>query len=190
MGKTFRERFVLYETGIKGLALELDNEVSIPMNEALQNGRANYVLFQSLAARCTGLSQGSEGASSDLSEGHEVKAYSDHELHPENKFDLFQTSASSTFGANNNGPKINRMIKEGDYNSALKICVETGYQKNVAYIYTNTRAYVPTVPFRYMIIPTEDVLKLLSKEDPRKISRSALLAKIKKIVRINARDIS
>ena len=158
------------------------------MNEGLSNGRANYVLFQSLVARCTGLSEGSEGAASDLSEGHEVKAYYDYDLYPES--DEFQTSASSTFGANNKGPVIKKLLDNGDYQAALKICVETGYSKNHAYVYTNTRKYIAEVPFRYVIVPTKDVLALLSKKDPRLISRDAILKRVKKTVVINADEIT
>jgi hypothetical protein len=173
----------LYELPIASLTLTTKSGTSIEMNEGLSNGRASYVLFQSLVARCTGLVEGSEGAASDLSEGHEVKAYYDHELYPES--DDFQTSASSTFGANNKGPTIKRLLGAGDYQSALKICIETGYQKNQAYVYTNTRKYIAEVPFRYIIVPKDDVLEMLSKEDPRLISRDAILKKITKTVQID-----
>lgn len=184
----YRKPYVLYELPISSLVLTTKSGATIEMNEGLSNGRANYVLFQSLVARCTGLLEGSEGAASDLSEGHEVKAYYDHELYPEH--DDFQTSASSTFGANNKGPLIKRLLDNGDYQSALKICIETGYEKNQAYVYTNTRKYIAEVPFRYVIVPTKDVLALLSKKDPRLISRDAILKRVKKTVVINADEIT
>jgi hypothetical protein len=179
----YRKPYVLYELPISSLILTTKSGASIEMNEGLSNGRANYVLFQSLVARCTGLLEGSEGAASDLSEGHEVKAYYDHELYPEN--DDFQTSASSTFGANNKGPIIKRLLAEGDYGSALKICTETGYEKNQAYVYTNTRKYIAEVPFRYIIVPKDDVLEMLSKDDPRLISRDAILKKVAETIQID-----
>ena len=182
-----RRPYVLYELPIAALTLTTKSGASIEMNEGLSNGRANYVLFQSLVARCTGLLEGSEGAASDLSEGHEVKAYYDHELYPEN--DDFQTSASSTFGANNRGPVIKRLLGAGDYQSALKICSETGYDKNQAYVYTNTRKYVAEVPFRYIIVPKDDVVRMLSKEDPRLISRDAILKKVTETIEIDPRAI-
>jgi hypothetical protein len=185
--RNYRDPFVVYELPIKSLTLTTKSGAQILMNEGLNNGRANYVLFQSLVARCTGLSEGSEGAASDLSEGHEVKAYYDHDLYPES--DEFQTSASSTFGANNKGPVIKKLLDNGDYQAALKICVETGYAKNNAYVYTNTRKYIAEVPFRYVIVPTKDVLGLLSKNDPRLISRDAILQRVKKTVVINADEI-
>ena len=179
----YRKPYVLYELPISSLVLTTKSGATIEMNEGLSNGRANYVLFQSLVARCTGLLEGSEGAASDLSEGHEVKAYYDHELYPEH--DAFQTSASSTFGANNKGPLIKRLLDTGDYQSALKICIETGYEKNQAYVYTNTRKYIVEVPFRYIIVPKNDVLDMLSKEDPRLISRDGILKKVKTTIQID-----
>ena len=104
-------------------------------------------------------------------------------MYPEH--DDFQTSASSTFGANNKGPLIKRLLDNGDYQSALKICIETGYEKNQAYVYTNTRKYIAEVPFRYIIVPKLDVLDMLSKEDPRLISRDGILKKVKKTVQID-----
>jgi len=183
----YRTPLVLYELQIGTLELLLPGNVRLNMSTTLSNGRANYILFQNLASRCTGLAAGSEGGASDLAEGHEVKAYSDATLYP-NK-DLFQTSASSTFGANNNGPLIKRLLEAGDYAGALRVCKETGYDKNRAYIYTNTRDFRPSVPFRYVIVPKELVLRLLSPQDPRNISRNAILSRVQRVERINPKSL-
>jgi hypothetical protein len=105
-------------------------------------------------------------------------------LYPEDKHDLFQTSASSTFGANNNGPRIKRLLETNDYESALKICRVTGYDHNDFYIYTNTKGFKPTVPLKFFVVPTIDVISNLNPSDPRQISRKLLLAKIKKTVQL------
>jgi hypothetical protein len=172
------EPFVLYEGAIQGLTLNAFG-ASIPVSDILTNGRANYVLFQKLVGLCAGLDAHSEGGDSDLSgDGamYEVKAYPDHELHPGSRFDLFHTAASSTFEANNRGPVIKQLLADQKYAEALKICVDTGYGKNDFYVYTNTSKFNTSTPFRFVILPTETVLTLLSTTDPRLLSRTAVLA--------------
>ena len=103
-----REPHVLYEVPIRGLALELATGQRLDVSATLTNGRANYVLFQHVVARCTGLSENSEGAAADLVDdagrGYEVKSYKDPEAYPF-KDERFHTAASSTFPANNRGPR-------------------------------------------------------------------------------------
>ena len=179
------EPYSLYEVAIESLKLTLKNGKQYEFPETLANGRANYVLFEELVRALTGLSKtaGSDHSGPDGTK-FEQKAYKDPELYPSENHDYFQTSASSTFGANNDGPRIKRLLDTNDYESALKICRVTGYDHNDFYIYTNTRGFKANIPLRYFVVPTIDVIKNLNPEDPRQISRSVLLAKIKKTVKL------
>jgi hypothetical protein len=89
--------------------------------------------------------------------------------------DLFHTGASCTAPANNYGPVITKMLSEGHYDAALALCREKGYDKNDFYIYTNTGKFKAGVPLRFVMLPTSRVLDLLSRKDPRLISRAAIL---------------
>ena len=173
---TFLEPFVLYEVPISSLTLTLGSGKAYEFPDTLRNGRANYILFEELIRAITGLfkEKQSDHVSSD-GKKYEQKAYPDPEIYPEAKFDNFQTSASSTFGANNNGPRIKKLLEESSYEEALKICKETGYSKNDFYIYTNTSGYKLEIPFRYIVIPVESVLERLNRKDPREISRVSIL---------------
>lgn len=175
----YLEPFVLYETGIDSLRLILNSGSQLQFPDTLANGRANYILFEELVRTLTGL-QKTAGSDHEGSGGlrYEQKAFSDRELHPSASKNLFQTSASSTFGANNQGPKIDKLLASGDYAAALEICEETGYSKNDFYIYTNTRGYNPSVPFRHIVVPTSFVLSNLDLGDPRLISRDILLENV------------
>lgn len=173
-----REPFVLYEGSIAGLTVEAFGS-SIDVSDILSNGRANYILFQKLVGLCAGLDSHSEGGDSDLSGGdvkYEVKAFADPQSHPAARHDLFHTAASSTFGPNNRGPEIKRLLDAGSYQAALEVCKQTGYAKNDFYVYTNTSHFDISTPFRYVILPTATVLDLLSESDPRLIDRKKVLA--------------
>ena len=181
----FNEMKTLYEVGIDRLALVLDDGTEKVFPEALSNGRANYILFEYLVRDLAGISKttvsdhkGDDGAR------YEQKAFPDFDLYP-NAPDLFRISASSTFGANNNGPKIKRFLEEGDYASALEICQATGYRKNDFYVLTNTSNFEPHVPFRYVILPTSELVANLDPSDPRLISRTWVLNQITKTVKIS-----
>lgn len=171
---------VLYELPLTSLTLTIGGGIPVDASLLLSSGRANYILFQDLVARCAGWQRGSEGGDSDLvtadEQTAEVKAFYDRETHPSTaaKFEQVHTAASSTFGPNNNGPKVKRLLAAGDYQAALTLCKETGYDKNAFYVYTNTRGFTSKVPFRYLILPTAVVLANLSLNDPREISRSRL----------------
>ena len=173
-----REPHVLYEVPIRGLALELATGQRLDVSATLTNGRANYVLFQHVVARCTGLSENSEGAAADLVDdagrGYEVKSYKDPEAYPF-KDERFHTAASSTFPANNRGPQVRGLLRAGDYAGALRVCRETGYDKNDFYVYVNTGGFTPGVPLRYCVLPTNEVLGLLEPDDPRLVRRRAVL---------------
>ena len=179
------EPYSLYEVGIKSLILTLKNGSQYEFPDTLANGRSNYILFEELIRKLTGLKKtsGSDHTASDGTK-YEQKAFNDNILYPEDKYDLFQTSASSTFGANNNGPRVKRLLEANDYESALKICRVTGYDHNDFYIYTNTKGFKPTVPLKYIVVPTVDVISNLNPSDPRQISRKILLAKVKKTVQL------
>lgn len=179
---------VLYEVKLKGLVLEVDHGDKFDATHLLANGRANYILFESFIAQCAGLNPNSQGGASDLcdenGQGYEVKSYKDPLSFPDLRHDKFHTGASSTFGPNNHGPTIKRLLRAGDYSEAFKICKELGFNKNDFYIYVNSAQYDIKIPLRYIILATADVLALLSKDDPRVISRSEILAKAKKTVRL------
>lgn len=179
------EPYSMYEVGIKSLILTLNNGTQYEFPDTLANGRANYILFEELIRKITGLKKTSvsDHIASDGTK-YEQKAFNDIVLYPNEKHDLFQTSASSTFGANNNGPRIKRLLETNDYESALKICRVTGYDHNDFYIYTNTKGFKPTVPLKFFIVPTIDVISNLNPSDPRKISRKVMLAQIKKNVQL------
>ncbi len=188
MANSFRDPFTLYELDIHSLTLNLATGPSLDVTGTLTNGRASYILFQHLVANLSGLGEFSEGGDSDLVDeagrGYEVKSYRDPELWPRTTWDLFHTSASSTFGPNNHGPRIKQLLREGAYDEALDICMRSGYDKNAFYVYTNTGGFVPEIPFRYFIVPTQTVLDTLSRADPRQISRRSLLALLTDTVRI------
>jgi hypothetical protein len=174
--------FVLYEIKLKGLVLELEGGSKFDASHLLANGRANYILFENFIAQCAGLNPNSQGGASDICDssgrGYEVKSYKDPSTYPGARSDLFHTAASSTFGPNNHGPTIKRLLQAGKYAEALKICKETGFDKNEFYIYVNSAQYDISVPLRYLIVPKKDVLAMISREDPRIISRSMILSKV------------
>ncbi len=177
------EPYVLYELGVASLTLNLAGGGSIDMTGTLANGRSNYLLFEQLVRDLIGLERtaGSDHVAADGCR-YEQKAYTDPQIDP--AADLFQTSASSTFGANNNGPKVKAFLEAGDYPGALAICAATGYDHNDFYIYTNTRSYNPSVPFRFLIVPKVDVVGLLDASDPRLISRSVVLGRVTRTERL------
>jgi hypothetical protein len=166
--------FTLYSLDIAGLSLNLGSGGSISMPEALKNGRANYIIFEELVRNLTGLKKAKGSDHVDTNgKTYEQKSFVDEALDPMG--DIFRTSSSSTFGANNKGPEVKRLLEMDDYRAALKLCKVTGYNKNDYYIYTNTGQYEVSVPFKYIIVPTSSVLRLLSQTDPRLISRSEIL---------------
>jgi hypothetical protein len=182
------EPHILYEVKLKGLVLEIDHGAKFDATHLLANGRANYILFENFIAQCAGLSPNSQGGASDLCDdlgrGYEVKSYRDPESFPGTRNDMFHTAASSTFGPNNHGPTIKRLLQSGNYAEALEICRESGFDKNDFYIYVNSAQYDVSIPLRYMILPTSEVLSLLSSDDPRLISRAEILARARKKVAI------
>lgn len=171
---------VLYEAELAGLSLFLGNGDELDVTFALTSGRANYILFQWLACHFTGLSSNGEGGNADLCDSvgrtFEVKSYKDPALHSAAKHDLFHTAASSTFGPNNHGPAIAKLLKADNYPEAFRLCEAAGYAHNDFYVYTNTSQFQLSVPFRFFILPTSDVVARLSLSDPRLVSRRHLLA--------------
>lgn len=170
--------FTMYEVGVNRLALILSDGTEKTFPEALKNGRANYVIFESLVRDLAGL-QDTTGSDHQDAEGkkYEQKSYVDPKL-ANGSSDLFHCCASSTFGPNNDGPRVKHFLDEGDYESALALCKLKGYSKNDYYIFTNSGHYSTEVPFRYFIIPTQELIENLSSEDPREVSLSKLLAMI------------
>lgn len=180
----FRSPWVLYQLDLTSLTLEGPG-FSLDVTKMLRNGRVSYGVIEPLVARCTGLDAGTQGRGADLSEGHEVKAYADPALDsPRARIgkDVIHTAASCTFASNGVVSKdVRDALGRGDYRSALTICKETGYDLNDAYIYTNTAGFDPTrVPFRYVVVPSEDVIRMLCRDDPRRIHRRVLLEKVRR----------
>lgn len=176
---------VLYECPIKGLTLHLEDR-EIDMTFILENGRANYILFENLTGMLTGLDQNSQGGKADLCDSngkqYEVKSFPDIDTYPSEKFDLFHTAASSTFGPNNKGPIVKKLLGAGDYEGALLVCKEAGYNHTDFFVYTNTSKFKPTSPFRFTIVSKGDVLNLLEPHDPRLVSRRRILSLCNEVV--------
>lgn len=166
----------LYWTNLQDAVLRDTQGGALDLTELLRNGRASYMVFEALVRHFTGFSK-TTGSDHIDSQGrrYEQKAYKDIVLHPGSE-DLFHTCASSTFGPNNDGPVIKKLLLQNDYDAARAICENKGYSKNDFYVYTNTGQYSPEVRFQYMIVSTRDVLKHLSSSDPRLISRAKLLS--------------
>lgn len=178
--------YVLYEIDLKGLKLEFGNGSELDVSHLLSNGRANYILFENLISTFSGIGANSQGGKSDLRDiagyNYEVKSYQDVAINPAPKADLFHTASSSTFGANNHGPAVKKLLDTGRYPEALQLCKEKGYDKNDFYVYVNSAQYRINIPLSYVIIPKPDVLGLLSKSDPRLISRRDVLDRVTKKV--------
>lgn len=187
----YRDPLVLYEVPLGALTITVGDGFSIDVSDTLSNGRSNYVLVQRLAALFAGLSANSEGGAADLvaddGSTFEVKAYCDHELHPGVSRSVrdIHTAASSTFGPNNKGPEIAALLADGDYDSAFALCRATGFSKADHYLYTNTRRFEPGVPLRYLVVPTVDMIAMLSRTDPRILPREALLNRVRRVVRLD-----
>lgn len=171
--------FTMYEIRIEKLSLVLGDGTEKIFPDALASGRANYMLFEALVRDFAGLEK---TTSSDHKDGagktYEQKAYEDPELYPKSK-DLFRCSSSSTFGANNDGPKVKALLSAGDYEGALELCKSKGFNKNDYYIFTNSGNYKTDVPFRYFIIPKDVLVENLDSEDPRLISKTRLFGMVK-----------
>jgi hypothetical protein len=170
--------FTMYEINVDRLALVLADGSEKVFPEALASGRANYMLFEALVREFAGLEK-TTGSDHKDAQGktYEQKAYEDPDLYPNSK-DLFRCSSSSTFGANNDGPKVKKLLENNDYEGALELCKAKGYNKNNFYIFTNSGSFRTEIPFRYFIIPKETVVSELDSEDPRMISKSKLFSMI------------
>ncbi len=166
--------FTMYEIRVDRLALVLGDGSEKVFPDALASGRANYMLFEALVRDFSGLERTTSSDHKDA-EGrtYEQKAYEDPELYPKSK-DLFRCSSSSTFGANNDGPKVKHFLENNDYASALELCKVKGYNKNDFYIFTNSGSFRTEIPFRYFIIPKDNLIAELDSEDPRMISKTKL----------------
>lgn len=173
------ELFTMYEINIDRLALVLADGSEKVFPEALASGRANYILFEELVREFAHLEKAKVSDHKDSTgRTYEQKAYEDPELYPKSK-DLFRCSSSSTFSANNDGPKIKKFLEDDDYASALELCKIKGYNKNDFYVFTNSGNFKVSVPFRYFIIPKETLISELDEKDPRLISKTTLFKMIK-----------
>jgi hypothetical protein len=180
MKANLRKTGVLYETEIKFVLEAIDAAKNkIKLDSILKNGRGSYLIFQDVAAYYAGLTGGTEGSGSDLVEeesgnGYEVKSYHDHVVFPESRYDEVHCGPSSVFANNSSASKYKKLIQEEDYKSALELCFEKGYGKNDFYVFTNTSKFKNGF-FRYLVIHRDDLIKIVEKEDPAKVSRKKLL---------------
>lgn len=173
------EEYTMYEMELDRLVLKTKSGKEFVFPEALSNGRANYIIFESLIRSITGLQKTSGSDHQDnLGRKYEQKSYEDPELYPTSK-DLFRCSSSSTFSANNHGPKVDAFVDAGEYAKALEVCMKTGYNKNDFYIFTNTGGYEPRVPFRFFLLDKEKLLSNLDSKDPRLVSKTVLFGMLK-----------
>jgi hypothetical protein len=165
--------FIIYEIKIKGLYLHwARKKQSFP--EALRNGRANYPIFEELIREVTGLQKATTfDHQSSKGEIYEQKSYLEPVMYPK-KGKLFHISRSKTFGANNEGPTYKKLLDAGNYKAA-KEKLMPDYKKINYFIFTNTGEYEPNTPFRFVVMPRKDVLSILDKKDPRRISRLDML---------------
>ena len=178
------ETYTLYEMELDRLVLNTKSGREFVFPEALSNGRANYIIFESLIRNITGLVKTSGSDHKDeLGKKYEQKSYEDPDLYPKSE-DLFRCSSSSTFSANNHGPKVDAYIEKGEYEKALELCKSTGYNKNDFYIFTNTGRYAPSVPFRFFIVEKKVLLENLDLKDPRLVSKTVLFNMLKSKIKI------
>jgi len=185
MSHNLRTPGVLYEVEIKFVLRALDARGgAISLDAILKNGRGSYLIFQAVASHYAGLVAGTEGKGSDLVEedsgdGYEVKSYPDPDNHA--RKDEIHCGPSSVFASNSSAPAYKKLLKEGDYKGALRLCYEKGYGKNDYYLFTNTAGYAPEQKhFRYLIIHRDDLVKIVEPMDPAKLSRVKLLATAKR----------
>jgi hypothetical protein len=167
--------FVLYETKIKDFTLNLEDGRSFWFPETLSNGRVSYVVFECLVREFAELYKAKKSDHTDGDVLYEQKAYVDPVKDPKFKHSVIDCAPSSLQGPNNHGPTIKALLEDGDYHTALEICIEKGYGLNEFYVFTNTRKFDVSVPFRFFILPTEALLANLNKLDPRVVSRGVLL---------------
>lgn len=171
---------VMYEVNIKSLDLVFEDRTSF-YPESLHNGRASYVVFEELCRELTGLQKGSGNDHIDeAGRSYEQKSYEDKELFPRKK-GVLSLGASSTFGANNNGKAVKKLIDAGDYKGALEFCkkVKNGYDGIDFFVFTNTGGFNVKIPFRFFVLEKETVMSHLDSKDPRKASRDSLLSVLK-----------
>ena len=170
----------LYELGVKRLNLITSNGKIFSFPEALRNGRSSYVIFENLIRELTGLESVRHFDHIDQKGNiYEQKSYKDPQIHPKSSPE-FQCSSSNTFGANNYGPKVKKLLKKGDYPGALKLCKDLSYKEIDFFIFTNTSQWSPKVPLRFFMVSKANVLKSLSKTDPRLVCRDRLMATLRR----------
>lgn len=185
MSHDLRTPGILYEVKIEFFLHALDAKGgTISLDAILKNGRGSYLIFQAVASHYAGLVAGTEGKGSDLVEedsgdGYEVKSYPDPDNHP--RMDEIHCGPSSVFANNSSAAAYKKLLNEGDFKGALRLCHEKGYSKNDYYLFTNTARYASGQKhFRYLIIHRDELVKIVEPMDPAKLSRSRLLATAKR----------
>jgi hypothetical protein len=170
----------LYELGLKRLNLITNSGKIFSFPEALKNGRSSYVIFENLIRELTGFEKVKHFDHIDQKgKVYEQKSYKDPQIHQKSSPE-FQCSSSNTFGANNYGPKIKRLLNKGDYPGALKLCKDLSYNEIDYFIFTNTSQWSPQIPLRFFAVSKTNVLKSLSKTDPRLVCRDRLMATVRR----------
>lgn len=167
------EPLVTYEVAVGKLTITMGNE-EFDASLLLENGRASYILFEHYVREKLGLLPTTGSDHGDL-QGlkYEQKSYVDEALSDK---DLFHTASSSTFGANNHGPTIKKMLLEGRYDEAKALVLSLGPDKNDFYVYTNTGRFDRArTNLKITVVPKDLVVENLDKSDPRLISRATIL---------------
>ena len=168
---------VIYSCRIDSLTVNLGG-VTVDVTNTLKSGRTNYETFESIICKLLPLKKGTGIDLIDsVGNKYEVKGYLDDKAHPGNTrvLDSVHTAASKAFGPNNSGPRISKLVRENEYGEALSICKSLSYDKIDYFIYTNTRQFDNSQPFKFMVVEKTDVMSWLDRKDPRCISRQVLL---------------
>ena len=172
---------VRYILPIGDLKLDVGGVV-LDVSEILRNGRVSYLIFEEIVRRIFGLDKGIRGSDHSFNgSGIEQKAFSCNK-------EFFHIAASCTFNANNKGPAIKSALAKGDYDLALEICKETGFNKNDFYVLTSTSQYAVGSPIDIIFLRKEDVLRNLDGADPRRMSVASLYRLVERIENVEVAD--
>ena len=153
----------------KGCKLEVD--------KTLSNGRTNYLIFEELIRKLTGLQPNSSDDFIDHvdSKGvkYEQKSFRDETIY---KSDHLIHCAKSSFFANNSGQNpYSEELRLGGYRRAKNFLIRECYSKADFYIFTNTSRFSDNRLFKYFVVSSEDLINNLDGKDPTKVSRNNLL---------------
>ena len=172
---------VIYEIETGNLLYEMNDSLVI-LNDVISNGRSSYILFEQFVREQFGLNRG-------VNSDHEINGFNIEQKSFNESEEDFHTAPSCTHGANRFGKTIKNFLVQmkmhrvnGDldsaqreYDKAFQICYEKGYSQNRFYVYTNTGKFKIGSTLKVIFIPTEEMIQILSKDDPRRIPVSAIM---------------